>query len=232
MDALSFPLMIAVALVALVTLMLWMRMRRGRRTDAVSSQPRGLDALDTVAAWEPEPSRILTATERQAYAVLRQAFPDHMVLGQVPLSRFLRVPTRNSYSVWVRRVGHLCADLVVCNRHSEVLAVVEVRSSPDRESPRTAKRHSRMDRVIEAAGIRLHVWRDDQIPTVVAARASVLVTPPTEETPISASAAAALPPFDSELPEANEMAEFREPPPSTWFEDLDSAPMPLEASVR
>ncbi len=230
MDALSFPLMIAVALVAVVTLMLWLRMRRARQADAASSQPRGLDALDTVAAWEPEPSRILTASERQAYAVLRQAFPDHMVLGQVPLSRFLRVPTRNSYSVWVRRVGHLCADLVVCNRHSEVLAVVEVRCPPERESPRTVKRHARMDRVIEAAGIRLHVWRDDQIPSVSAARLSVLVTPPTQE--VSNPDVAARPPIDSELPESNEMAEFREPPPSTWFEDLDSAPMPLESAGR
>ena len=31
---------------------------------------------------------------------------------------------------------------------------------------------------------------------------------------------------------AGEMAEFREPPPSTWFEDLDSAPMPLETTGR
>lgn len=230
MDALSFPLMIAVALVAVVTLLLWLRMRRGRQADADNSQPRGLDALDTVAAWEPEPSRILTAAERQAYAVLRQAFPDHMVLGQVPLSRFLRVPTRNSYSVWVRRVGHLCADLVVCNRHSEVLAVVEVRSAPDRESPRTAKRHNRMDRVIEAAGIRLHVWREDQIPTISAARAAVLATPYTQEA--QTAPAAARPVIDSELPETSEMAEFREPPPSTWFEDLDSEPMPLEHAGR
>lgn len=230
MDALSFPLMIAVALVAVVTLLLWLRMRRGRQADADNSQPRGLDALDTVAAWEPEPSRILTAAERQAYAVLRQAFPDHMVLGQVPLSRFLRVPTRNSYSVWVRRVGHLCADLVVCNRHSEVLAVVEVRSAPDRESPRTAKRHNRMDRVIEAAGIRLHVWREDQIPTISAARTAVLATPYTQEA--QAAPAAARPVIDSELPEGSEMAEFREPPPSTWFEDLDSEPMPLEHAGR
>lgn len=229
MEALSLPLMIAVALVAVVTLMLWLRMRRARSAEADASQPRGLDALDTVAAWEPEPSRILTAAERQAYAVLRQAFPDHMVLGQVPLSRFLRVPTRNSYSVWVRRVGHLCADLVVCNRHSEVLAVVEVRSAPDRESPRTAKRHSRMDRVIEAAGIRLHVWREDQIPTIAAARLAVLATPLTQE---AAAVASVRPPIDSEPPEFNEMAEFREPPPSTWFEDLDSAPMPLETTSR
>ncbi len=230
MDALSLPLMIVVALVALVTLMLWLRMRRARQAEADNSQPRGLDALDTVAAWEPEPSRILTAAERQAYAVLRQAFPDHMVLGQVPLSRFLRVPTRNSYSVWVRRVGHLCADLVVCNRHSEVLAVVEVRSAPDRDSARTAKRHSRMDRVIEAAGIRLHVWRDDQIPTVSAARLSVLVTPYTQEPAAAAQAArAAIGPDPSEY---DESAEFREPPPSTWFEDLDSAPMPLETTSR
>ncbi len=231
MDALSFPLLIAAALVVLVALMLWLRLRRARGDETSNSQPRGLDALDTVAAWEPEPSRILTASERQAYAVLRQAYPDHMVLAQVPLSRFLRVPTRNSYSVWVRRVGHLCADLVVCNRHSEVLAVVEVRSAPDRESPRTAKRHARMDRVIEAAGIRLHVWRDDQIPTVSAARQSVLVTPqgqPIVDTP----QAAARPMLDDELHDASGMAEFREPPPSTWFEDLDSAPMPLESATR
>jgi hypothetical protein len=98
--------------------------RRGRS----GSPAQGRDALDTVQDWPPEPARVMTVQERQAYELLRRALPGYMVLAQVPLSRFVRVPTRHSYTEWLQRVGTLSADLLVCDTGSRVLAVIDVRA--------------------------------------------------------------------------------------------------------
>jgi hypothetical protein len=58
---------------------------------------------------------VLTIGERRAYELLRTALPGFLVLAQVPLGRFLRVPTRHSHAEWMQRVGSLSADLLVCN---------------------------------------------------------------------------------------------------------------------
>lgn len=222
-------------LAALAGLLVWRRGRQARPAPAggraAGARPRAVDALDTVAAWPPEPSRILTAAERQAWAVLREALPEHMLLAQVPISRFLRVPTRNSYNEWMRRVGHLCVDLLVCNAQSEVLAVVEVRS-PVAESDRTARRHARMDKVVRAAGIPLHVWSETQLPTPALARDAILGAQPAVGGVPAADRASQpaqrLPVFDEPL--VGDAQELREPPPSTWFDELETAPAPLEAT--
>jgi hypothetical protein len=73
-------------------------------------------------------ARVMTTHERQAYELLKRALPGYMVLAQVPLSRFVRVPTRHSYSEWLQRVGPLSADLLVCDTGSRVLAVIDVRA--------------------------------------------------------------------------------------------------------
>lgn len=133
------------------------------------------DALDTVGAWPPEAARVLTITERQAYDLLKRAMPGYLVLGQVPLSRFIRVPSRHSYSEWLQRVGSLSADLLLCDSGSRVLAVVDIR--PATESERSRRRHERMARVMRAANIYVHVWREGALPTpaeVRTAMASVL----------------------------------------------------------
>ncbi|HET8868891.1 MAG TPA: DUF2726 domain-containing protein, partial [Aquabacterium sp.] len=132
------------------------------------------EALDTLASWEPMATRVLTAAERDAYVVLRKALPEHIVLAQVPLARFIKVPTRNSYSEWLRRAGSLCADLVVCDAASQVIAVVEIRQPASREKERTLRRHSRMDRVLTAARIPVHVWLEGALPGPAVAREAVL----------------------------------------------------------
>jgi hypothetical protein len=69
-----------------------MAVRRRQRGGGGRSGAR--TALDTVAAWPPEAARILNVTERQAFDLLKRALPGFMVLAQVPLSRFVRVPMR------------------------------------------------------------------------------------------------------------------------------------------
>jgi hypothetical protein len=157
------------ALAAAAALLLaWLLVRRrGRGSRAASSR----DALDTVQDWPPEPARVMTVQERQAYELLRRALPGYMVLAQVPLSRFLRVPTRHSYSEWMQRVGALSGDLLVCDTGSRVLAVIDVRANE--ETSRSRRRHERLSRVLHAAGVRVHVWREGKLPTPAEVRTAL-----------------------------------------------------------
>lgn len=224
------------------------------------------DQLDTLIDWAPVATRVLTAHEREAWHVLRRALPDHMVLGQVPVARFIKVPTRNPYSEWLRRVGSLCADLVVCDAQSQVIAVVEVRQPASKENERARRRHARMDRVLDGARIPVHIWLEGALPGPVVAREAILGAATASTGPQSqvgndtarrdAEAAAVVASLqgggnfeglslqeraiDVVIDEAMDEwqasggsdGERKEPPPSTWFDDmdLDSGRMPLDGA--
>jgi hypothetical protein len=185
MEALS-PLSsfaLAGALALLLTLLLFRLRQRGAR-------PAEREALDTVAGWPPESARVLTVDERQAFDLLKRAAPAVLVLAQVPLSRFIRVPMRHSYSDWLQRVGSLSADLVICDSGSRVLAVIDIRAVE--ESARSRRRHERMARVLEAAGLRVYTWREGELPTVQQVRS--LLSPllaPSDQAPAGQAPAAA-----------------------------------------
>lgn len=225
------PLIIAglVVMAILALVFVFMRLRKPAtppQRKGKGTKPRAMDALDTVAAWPPQATRVLTPAERKAWFVLHTALPDHIILAQVPLSRFMKVPTRNSYSEWLRRVGLMSADIVVCDAQSQVVAVVDVRAEDGRENARARQRHARMDRVIAAAGIPMHVWHEHTIPTPAVARDLVLSKAAAE----GATAAPVLPRLNEPV-EADAMLdselEQRDPPPSTWFDNLDSGAVPL-----
>jgi hypothetical protein len=199
----------------------------------------GADRLDTVAGWPPQATRILTTAERLAQDILVRALPEYLVLAQVPLARFLKVPTRNSYAEWLRRLGSQCADLVVCDKATQVIAVVDVQAPNDQASERARKRLNRMARVLKAAQIPLHVWTEGALPSVAAARATLLPKPVTAEgtavmplataAPATATPASAPSPFEDSArdPSSDEVIEALEPPPSTWFDEFNSGPTPL-----
>jgi hypothetical protein len=228
--ALTTPLLIALALV-FVLLLAWKSVR-SRQSTAAASEAQ--DNVDTLAAWPPQATRVLTDGERRAYDVLRTALPAQVILAQVPLQRFIKVPTRNSYAEWLRRVGHISADFVVCDRHSQVIAVVEILTGEDAPGGRAQRRRDRMIRVLKAAQIAVHVWRATNLPSAEAAREAILPGQPLEapvhplagRAGVSDKAPARLPP-QLALP-ADEGVTVREAPPSTWFDDLDSAVIPLE----
>ncbi len=224
---------VVVALAILIAGFLWYR---ARSAGGESGASRPLDDLDTLSAWQPTPTRILTVQERLAYSVLVRALPEHIILAQVPLSRFLKVPTRNSYTEWLNRVGQLCADLVVCDSSTTVLAVIDVRTPPHAASDRNRRRHDRMHRVLKAAGIPLHVWIEQSLPTPEAAREAIMPKPVLKEEPTTAQPAVATQKPARALPTLadetdgitpDEVIEMTEPPPSTWFDNLESRPAPL-----
>ena len=233
--------MAALGVVLLVLVWLWLR---GRRAEAGNADAG--DRLDTLTAWPPKVTRILTSQERLAHNTLLRAFPDHLILAQVPLSRFLRVPTRYSHAEWLRRVGQLCADLVVCDTATQPLAVIIVETPGGAPTERARVRHERMLRVLKSAELRCFVWVENAFPSIEAARASVLDIP-TEAAPAAApslatataaaatlTAEASTPPlaapgaFDDTTRDSTHAGQLDEgEPPPTWYDDINSGPTPL-----
>jgi len=235
-------LQIALMLMVLVLLMTWLWLRRH---GAGTQEESAADRIDTVVGWPPKATRVLNTRELQAYASLSRGLPEYMILAQVPLSRFVNVPKRNSYADWLRRVGYQCVDFVVCDTAGQVIAVVDLQT--DQFSERAQKRLHRMTRTLEAAQIPMHLWRADRLPSPEEVRRTVLprssVAPEIALQHPGATAAFTLPsgllgvtepvlgpnPFDeldrdSSQDETIEMLEQR---PSTWFDEFDSKPMPL-----
>ncbi len=228
----------ALAALAVLLLAAVLMRRRGAKPAAAVRSGRGVEALDTVIAWPPEPTRVLTAAERRVYQLLSDELPDYLVLAQVPLSRFLRVPTRHSYNEWMRRAGQLCADLVVCDSSTQVVAVVDIRRLASSPNERAQKRHDRMDRVLRAAGVRVLAWYEETLPPRDKVRELVLGKAGIElagreggevvNTRIADSRAIV---DDLEHETVPGIDDAAEPPSSTWFDDFDSNPMPLDPPI-
>ena len=186
-------------------------------------------------AWPPEPTRVLTATERRIFQLLREELPEYLVLAQVPLSRFLRVPTRHSYNEWLRRAGHLCADLLICDSSTQVIAVVDIRRLSSSPNERAQKRHDRMDRVVRAAGVRVLAWYEETLPPRDKIRELVLGKAGMELAGREGGELVSTRDADPrEIVDRLEhetvpgIDESAEPPTSTWFDDFDSNPVPLD----
>lgn len=165
----SYSPLLTIAVVCLLSLLLLLLRRR--RQAPGSGAPA--EELDTLLAWPPQNTRVLTRTERLAYGRLKRALPDYMILAQVPVARFLSVPKENSYREWMRRLGGQCVDLVVCDLTSTVLAVVVVRPEESQLSELLRRRFDRVPRSLQAAGIPVVIWNANALPSVEAARASV-----------------------------------------------------------
>jgi hypothetical protein len=230
---------LVIAVLGMLVVVIAMFLASRRRLGAAQDRRRQRE-LDPVAGWPPDATRILTTHERTAYLTLVAALPDHVILAQVPLARFLKVPRRNSYTEWLARVGQLSADLIVCDKASQPIAVVEIHSGAD--SPRSKQRHELMSRVLKAAKIRCVVWMEGSIPPLDKAREQLLplVQPagpavPDTAGPVPAMATAR--PGIATIPvaEAEEMdhdTPMPEPMSSTWFDDLQSTPTPLDDKYR
>lgn len=224
---------------------LWLRARQR------SQAARALDQLDTLSTWPPEPMRVLDVHERLAMQALNRALPHHLILAAVPLAGFLNVPRRHSYTEWLKRVGHLSVDLMVCDSSSQVVAVVLLRKPND--TAKRLRRAERIVRVLEAARVRVLVWPAADMPSPDEIREAL--RPTQRVAPLPGSPASAPAPADGandrdagrevtlNPPSRHGPAHglglpvplvverhphttpdpARETPPSTWFDDLDPA---------
>ena len=221
MVPLDLTALAALLISALLLTLLWARRRGGTERKAQTEE------LDTVQSWTPQAVRVLTLPERKAYDLLRKALPGRLVLAQVPLARFISVPTRHSYSDWLTRIGRLSVDLLVCDHSSRVIAAIDVRTPG--ESERSQRRHQRMTEVLKAAGIHVYTWNADALPGAAEVRTLFIPQTPNAEEPeaIDPNGRRVLP-----VPEMREMlaagdeaaaagAQF-DPVSSDYFDDLDA----------
>ena len=236
-----------VALFCALPLVWWL----ARRTGPTERPEAPAERLDTLAAWPPEPTRILRSQERLAFSTLKLALPGYMILAQVPIARFLNVPKRNSYAEWMRRLGSQCVDFVICDVTSQVVGVVEIRPPIEQIGEKLRARLDRVGRVLQAANIPIHVWNEERLPTIEAARDKILpktpavppsmakrpVLPVPELAAAGVVAAAADPtvaapasdPFadtDRDWTQG-EVIEVLEPTGSTWFDELEESVSPV-----
>lgn len=170
------PLLLTAGALLLALPLVWWLVRR-------PAAPRGAaaadgDRLDTLAGWPPEPTRIMRPPERIAYSTLRMALPGYLILAQVPVSRFIAVPKRNSHVEWMRRIGSQCVDFLICDVSSKVIAVVEVMPPSEQLTERVKVRSERLARTLGAAGIKVHVWHEERLPSIESARMKIVPDAP------------------------------------------------------
>ena len=222
---------VALAALLISALLMLLLLTRRRKAGANAGQAPDSDLLDTVQAWPPQAVRVMTLPERLAYGTLRRALPRHLVLAQVPLSRFISVPTGNSYGQWLTRAGRLNVDLLVCDASSRVIAAVEVR--PPEQTQRSVARHHRVAQVLEAAGVKVHVWRETDLPSIAAVRELFKSKgdAPAEDAEgidLGGRHMIPVPEIQELLMEGDELAynHLNEPVPSGFFDDLDALASP------
>jgi hypothetical protein len=246
-----YYLMSIVAAMGAVALIWWLARRQG----PVERPEQPAERLDTLVGWPPEPTRVLRSGERLAFSTLKLALPGYMILAQVPIARFLTVPKRNSYAEWMRRIGSQCVDFVICDVTSQVVGVVEIRPPGDQLNERLRIRQERLARSLKAAHIPLHVWNEEKLPTIEAAREKILPNAPAVPSHLAKRPA----PLPAELAPAalatvaaggavvlsnpssdpfadtdrdwtqDEVIEVLEPSNNTWFDDIDSVTAELPA---
>ncbi len=120
---------------------------------------------------------LLSAVGQRLFARLVRAFPGHVVLAQVALSRLLAADSLPTEAVGVApRARHGVADFVVCRADFTPLAVVEwdtgARSSADNR-----ERHRRKHRWLQDAGIKVLRVVAADLPTEGALKALVAALP-------------------------------------------------------
>jgi len=167
LDAITATLMTTAALM-LITLL----RRLGARGWSQARRLRERQRMDTIAAWPPQAARVLGDGELEALELARRAAPGTLLLAQVPLWRFVRISTQQSYERWLTRAGRLNADLLVCDARGQVLAAIDLAAEP--MSERSVRRHRRLRRVLKSAGIPVLVWQLGRLPSLVKARAEFL----------------------------------------------------------
>jgi hypothetical protein len=113
--------------------------------------------------WPFSLRRPLTEPEQVLYFRLCQALPDHIVLAQVGMSRFLSVRRGYNARAWYNRINRMSVDFLVCTKDASVVAAVEL-DDASHQHPDRASTDAKKELALSAAGVRLLRWKVDAMP--------------------------------------------------------------------
>lgn len=155
---------VAVGCLALTLAALRLRKHLRRQPgQAASSPPARPEGIELLARYRPSAVRVLSHSEHQAFELVRAAMPNHLVMAQVPLVRYLRVQDKRVEEDWLRGLSMLSADILVCDSRSRPVLAIEV--LPPKLGARAQERHDRMRQLLEGVGVRVLVWHEGRLPT-------------------------------------------------------------------
>jgi very-short-patch-repair endonuclease len=101
--------------------------------------------------------------------------PEHIILAQVQLSRFLGVKKGHNNLSYLNRINRMSADFVVCNKDSSIVAVIELDDSTHEKADRQAA-DAKKDKAFEAAEIKIIRWQAKSMPDISTIKSTLLVT--------------------------------------------------------
>jgi very-short-patch-repair endonuclease len=117
------------------------------------------------AGWEYYAKKPMTKPEQVLYFRLIDALPDHVILAQVQLSRFLGVKKGcRNYMGSLARISRLSADFLVCTKDAGIVAVIEL-DDASHEGKKNKANDIKKDKAIQAARLRVIRWHVGDMPT-------------------------------------------------------------------
>jgi very-short-patch-repair endonuclease len=105
----------------------------------------------------------MSVPEQILYFRLLESLPEHIVLAQVQVSRFLGVKRGHAVQGWQNRINRLSVDFLVLKKDSTVVAAIELDDRTHQRSDRLAA-DSRKNRALSAAGVQLIRWSVADMP--------------------------------------------------------------------
>ena len=149
--------LVAIALVAGIALAI---LRKKSRDRSLSGQ------------WPFSLRKPLSEPEQVLYFRLCSSLPDHIVLAQVGLSRFIAVRRGHDARAWHDRISRMSVDYLVCSRDATVLAAIEVDDASHRQPDRLLA-DARKEKALVAAGVKLIRWNLNAMPDAAAIQAAI-----------------------------------------------------------
>ena len=122
--------------------------------------------------WPFAEQKPLTRVEQVLYYRLVQTLPEHVVLAQVPLSRFLRVRKGRTWMEWHNRISQKSIDYLVCERDFSIVAAIEL-DDKSHDSANRSVADATKARALAAAQVPLVRWRATALPDVETIRAVI-----------------------------------------------------------
>ena len=125
-----------------------------------------------IGPWPFSMRRPLSDPEQVLYFRLCEALPDHIVLAQVGLSRFIAVRRGHDARAWHNRINRMSVDFLVCSRDASVVAAIELDDTSHRQIDRVLA-DDKKEKALDAAGVRLIRWNVNAMPDAAAIHVAI-----------------------------------------------------------
>lgn len=137
----------------------------------LKSKPK--DSQQNSELWPFYAKKPLTQPEQVLYFRLIEALPEHIVLAQVQLSRFLGVKKGHNYQSWANRINRMSADFVICNKDSTIVAVIELDDDSHQKTSRQLT-DTKKNKALGSAGIKIIRWQVKSMPDLNSIKSELL----------------------------------------------------------